>query len=282
MPVYIMNILYIIGLLSILVLFMWKKYTSRTRRRNEYIQYLQQQNQKLQSLIQEQPEPSQSMPNPTNSFSSAMNEPNDTNKSLIEDPMEENLDSMNIPSRVMGIPPEIAFMLHQVQSNNSSNSNVEEVTEDFVDIRDAQEEENVEIVEDEPMCQNTEMETMEDPEKVPLKQLNPLEKDNCEDNGRCLLQPVLEQNFADVPEELYDRPSTRVSENDESGIKAANGEDNRMYLEKDEQLEESLDDLIQTKQMHCYAVLKSGDNKGKQCGKKAKRDGLCKVHFKSD
>jgi hypothetical protein len=270
-----MNMMYIIGLVSILILFVWKKYTSHKKRRNQYIKYLQEQNQKLQAVIQEEPSPSQSMPDETNKFSSS----NVDNPILNE--KEIQIDIQN-PAQMMGLPQELAFMINMQNQNqgqvNQNEANVEDITEDFIDIREAQEEEEDEDVEVVSDCEIPEFETERDPEKVPLDQLSPLTKETCELNGKCSIQPLIEENFADIPIELYDKPSISVSQNDDSGIKASNTDDNRKYLEKDEILEESLDALIQTKQMHCTAILKSGSNKGGMCGKSAKRDGLCKMH----
>jgi hypothetical protein len=38
--------------------------------------------------------------------------------------------------------------------------------------------------------------------------------------------------------------------------------------------------LIQTKQMHCTAILNSGARKGEMCGKTSTYNGLCKTHNK--
>jgi len=279
-----MNMIYIVGLISILALFIWKKYTSHTKRRNQYIKYLQEQNQKLQSVIQEEPDASQSMPSSTNNLSSSESIIPDAAQASGENYIpiqEEEVLGSGLPTsgRVMGIPPELAFMLNQFpgQMNQAEPQvNIEEVKEDFVDMNDVIEDsdDDIELVDD---CVESEFETKEDPEKIPLDNAKP---EDCKDEGKCCLKPLLEDNFADVPEELYDVPSIRVSENDDSGIKASNTDDNRKYLSKDEELEEALDDLIQTKQMHCSAVLSTGKNKGSMCGKKTKRDGLCKVHSK--
>lgn len=282
-----MNNLYIIGLACVLFLFLWKKYTLYTKRRNEYIKILQEQNKKLEEAIQQgnSPHPINSMPHSTNGLSQS---------SPIETVQVESV-QVDLPS-IPGITSEIAAILkgfsHQRPQEESAN--VEEVTEEeskenFVDsvARDASwkdindvSDDDIEIVDDTAQdCVEPEFETPEDPEKVPLPENFP-DREESEPTGRCQVQPLLEENFADVPEELYDRPSTRVSENDDSGVVASNTDDNRMYLDKDEELEETLDELIQTKQMHCTAILSSGKNKGSACGKKAKKNGLCKVHSK--
>jgi len=286
-----MSLIYIVGLAGILFLFLWKKYTSHTKRRYQYIKYLEEQNRKLESLIQE-PQPIQSMSVPTDSYSKSEN--TSENQTDSHPDMSEEIEIETVVKAEF--PPDIAMMLKgltgSLNESIKGGAEVEDVTEEFVDVRDIQDESDVEIVDDtkqensedrsitDYICEVPEFETEEDPEKVPLSSLNPKTNDECKDNGKCEIKPILEENFADVPEELFDRPSITVSQNDDSGVKAANTDDNRMYLERDEYLEESLDDLIQTKQMHCTAILKSGDNKGKICGKKSKRNGLCKVHSK--
>lgn len=264
-----MEAMYIIGLVSILFLFIWKKYTTHTKRRNEYIKYLQEQNQKLQSVIQEEePRSTPSMPDLTDGY------PNDM-INVESEPIQEDVVEINESStKTMEIPPEISFMLHQFPGQtNETLTKIEEIDDDFVDMNDEESDDN---------CEEPYFETDEDPEKVPLDNLV-YENDNDEndDDGKCCLKPLLEENFVDVPDALYDKPSTTVSENDDSGIKAANSDDNRKYLDKDEELEESLDALIQTKQMHCTAILTSGKNKGNMCKKNAKMDGLCKIHHKN-
>jgi len=240
-----MNVLYIVGLVSIILLFIWKKYTSHTKRRNEYIKYLQEQNKKLQTVIQDPSQPIHEM-NPENSI-------------------------QNQDMQAMGMP-EFAFILNQLQSKQQppNTANVEELKEDFVDVNKDDEMSD---------CELPDFETEETPEKVPLmnERKPPIVLEN---EGKCSLKPLLESNFADVPEALYDKPSISVSENDPNNeVKAANTDDNRKFLEKDELLEESLEELLQTKQMHCTGIVRTGKNKGSVCGKKANKEGLCKQHL---
>ena len=128
---------------------------------------------------------------------------------------------------------------------------------------------------------NGERETEEDPDKKPLatKDLNCV---NETEIGQCCATPLLEFATADVHPDLFDIPSTSVSENDEFSFKAFNTDDNRKFLTEEEKEESKLElegePLVQKKQMHCSSIIHSGPREGEVCGKKTSKNGLCKMH----
>lgn len=285
-----MNILYVIGIASIILLFIWKKYTSYIKRRNEYIKYLQIQNQKLQSNIQ-----------------------NNVKENI---PIDEKDESQKEDTNLFGLPQELMILLNNMKPsiskslNEKNNCNIEEVEEKKVEKEhfdpvlpdgvvksvklndttvECEEKSVEEEVSNKKNSENKDKvyETEKDPEKKPLDYTTESEMrcDNPNLVGKCCISPILQENFADVSEKLFDIPSTSVSENDpNSNIKASNTDDNRKFLTEEEKLEDDLEvdslPLTQSKQMHCSAILNSGNRKGEMCGKLSNKNGLCKIHNK--
>ena len=237
------NYLYLLGLAGVLTLFLWKKYSSYTKKRNQYIQFLQAQVLKL----------------------------NSANEVSMDTVPVAVADAIQV-AEVQGVPV------------------VAEVT----------------VTPNEPVY-----ETEEDPEKVPLCDLvaeDRVEATNtlsdCE-VSRCQPEPLLEFNFVDVPETLYDRATIEVADNDDDNcdvvahntvgtqhhlIKRSNDSDsdNECGSDSDSDSDEVdtgdvIEDEIvvcQTKQMHCTSALRSGKRKGQLCGRKTDGDvsGSCKLH----
>jgi hypothetical protein len=253
-----MKPLYILGLVGILVLFMWKKYISYTKQRNQYIQYLQAQVMKLQQVTQHSA-------GITSSIETA-----------------ELVDKLGVSIN------------DECETELNCEINLYDDTP-LVDVIKVEEAGNRVIVDDEDEdCKgkNVRFETEEDPEKIPLCEHEPILVDDChtsEDVGKCCPDPLLGFNFVDVPETLFDQASTAVADNDpNTDIKAHNTDDNRAYVPKGVDSDCSSDsgsddedepvDEPQTKQMHCTAILSSGKRKGMMCQRKTKKDSRCKLH----
>lgn len=239
-----MNPLYFIALAGILALFLWRKYVSYTKKRNQYIQYLQTQ---VATLSQQQQE---------NSNTTEENNDDDDVNSIVLPNISATVVTLNEPA----VP--------------------EKAPEDTTKIVE---------VEDHVM-ETRRYETPDDPEKVPLCDMldTKLACHETEEVGKCCVEPILEQNFADVPENLFDRGGVSVGENDpDCDVVAHNTSDDTYELPKDDSddcdsdsaIEEDEIDLTPTKQMHCTRILTTGKRKGSACGRKAHQDGLCKLHI---
>jgi hypothetical protein len=225
------NYLYLLGLAGVLTLFLWKKYSSYTKKRNQYIQFLQAQVLKLNA-----------------------------NNEVGHVSME-------------GVPAAVA---------------------DAIQVADVAE---VTVAPKEQVY-----ETEDDPENVPLCDLvaeDRVEATNtlsdCE-VSRCQPEPILEFNFVDVPETLYDRATVEVADNDCDGdvvahntvgtqhhlIKNSNNSDSDSDSDEVDTGDVIEDEIVicQTKQMHCSATLRSGKRKGQLCGRKTDGDasGSCRIH----
>ena len=261
-----MNSLYIFGLAGILILFMWKKYISYTKQRNQYIQYLQAQVYKLTQQTSEQKPSSPTAPQQQN-YNATIH---------INDNCAPELDcELNI---------------YDVEDINN-------LSDGAGDVIKVEEVGNRVVVDDEDLeCPNIDFETPENPEKIPLCS-NEKETDveeNCltiEEVGKCCPDPLLSFNYTDVPDTLFDKASISVSENDtNTDVKAHNADDNRVYVPKgvdtdcsddDDDDDNTSVDEPQVKQMHCTAMLSSGKRKGMMCQRKTHLDDRCRIHTSS-
>jgi hypothetical protein len=312
-----MNTLYVAALVGILLLFLWKKYVTHTKRQKQYIQYLQTQIQKLESSIQDQSYPEESYQDenqyPSNNIAFAHVNPlaglsaqevvimgsqlypeqqAPVQVQEVEEVDEEEPSPLVVERNNNEGELEMLSRQEVEEENRTENDQVNEIQE--VDVtQDAKRHLLNEYLRSTGVCNEEGLETEDDPEKVPLMEadrkpnsektdINEVKECNDEVKGRCCVQPIIEENFADVPETLFDRGTISVAEDDPTwGVQASNAVDDRKFLEKQDLSEELQGDVVvltQTKQMHCTKILKSGKRKGEMCGRKTVKDGMCHIH----